>query len=1196
MPNGEPYPSGTAYEVLSAVEASKANGFPDVYVFRHPNPPRVQLDDPALEDVKREWERVKSFFERWFMTPEGHFKAAFHNFTSTKDLEAQTEDLLRAWIENHLTNGRFVTWPIDLMGSPFRGLAAFGARHAPVFFGRSRETRRAADLLKDAAERDTPFLLLLGPSGSGKSSLARAGLVPQLTAPGAVPAVDIWRVASLRPGEHADGPFAAMAAQLFKSSEELEPEEQGQPPALPEIANSDYPTPADLAKLLAHAGPTTIRPVLGALDRVAADERRTGGYDRPVTARLLLLVDQLDELFAATVAPETRHSFAELLGFFAESGRVWVIATLRADFYEPYVSVPRLLALKTDGASLDVQSPGPAEMAEIIRAPAAAADLAFEADEAGRGIDDRILEDVERADMLPLLQFTLNRLFDERTADGDNARLTHDAYDAMGGLDGAIDGEAERTLKKLGEPERAALPRLLRQLVTPAGSAGDAGQARMTARSVPWTEAARDEPTHCLVQALVDARILVSTGREAAPSIRLAHERVLQSWKQARNIMENHADFFRIRQEVERARDRWEEFGHLGVCLIQDKVLLAEAEEIATRFPDELSEATEAFIKASSNRARRSQRLTAAAAVLFLVVAVAAGYFGWLSDRRAGDAERNIGIAADAADALVFDLASGLREVRGVQLDTVSNILGRAESVFSSLFEAGADSPQMRRQQARMHLEFHRTLESVGDPEGQRQRVDRAVNILEELVASQPGQLDWQYDLADAYIERGDTRRTENDLVGALCDYESSLGIMQRLVNTAPRNRAWLRQLALAQNKIGDVRRAEGNFEQALERYRTGLEIRLSLVEAGASQTEVQRELSVSYRKIGDILREQNNFDGALRNYRASMAIAESLAESSPDDLELQRNYYISQSAVANGLLGQRNLEGALAAYRQVVAINRHLVDSDRGNRKWRRDLSVSHERVAQVHEMRGNISEALASYRESLTIRETLADAEPENAQWQYDLAIAHRRFGALLKQEGDLAGALEHNEHSVALLARLTDEDSENPQWMHDYAASLTNVGDIRMQQNDLGGALEAYRRALTVSGELVERYPENIRWQRDLSLSHEMIGDVMLRRGDAEQALDAYGHSLEITRRLIDTYGSHQGLDRDLFINLVNMAMAERADGRRADAIRSFEAAEGIALALADRGDAGAQAQEELDWLREQIEMLQTGARQD
>ncbi|MCJ7529369.1 MAG: ATP-binding protein, partial [Methyloceanibacter sp.] len=381
MPNGEPYPSGTAYEILSAIEASKIKSVPDVYVFRYSEPPTVKLDDEATNKlVSEQWNRLKSFFKTWFQTQDGKFKLAFHSFQSTDEFEGEIEKLLRGWLEEKVLKGRSVLWPIDTKGSPFRGLAAFGAKHAPVFFGRSRDITKAIDALKDAGGRGNPFLLIVGASGSGKSSLALAGLSPRLTAPGVVPAVDVWRVAVMRPGEDPGGPIAALAARLFQSENELDEDDKGRLPALPEIAESDYATKADLAGLFAHADETSAKPILRALDRIAETEAQRSGHDRPVRADLLIVVDQLDELFGGGISEEMRARFATLIAHLVATGRVWVIATLRADLYERFLKEPELLAMKTKGATYDLAPPGATEIDEIIRGPATAAGLVYETD------------------------------------------------------------------------------------------------------------------------------------------------------------------------------------------------------------------------------------------------------------------------------------------------------------------------------------------------------------------------------------------------------------------------------------------------------------------------------------------------------------------------------------------------------------------------------------------------------------------------------------------------------------------------------------------------------------------------------------------------------------------------------------------------------------------------------------------------
>ncbi|HEV7464296.1 MAG TPA: ATP-binding protein, partial [Methyloceanibacter sp.] len=580
MPNGEPYPSGTAYEILSAIEASKTKTVPDVYVFRYSEPPTVKLDDEATNRlVTDQWARLKTFFQTWFQAEDGTFKLAFHTFQSTDAFEGEVEKLLRGWLEEKILKGRSVLWPIDTKGTPFRGLAAFGAKHAPVFFGRSRDITKAVDALKEAGERGSPFLLIVGASGSGKSSLALAGLVLRLTAPGVVPAVDMWRVAVMRPSEDPGGPVAALAACLFEKEEELGETDKGRPPALPEITESDYATKTDLAGLLAHADETSAKPILRALDRIAETEAKKSGFDRPVRADLLIVVDQLDELFAAQVSDAERARFAKLLSQLVATGRVWLIATLRADLYERFLKEPALLAMKSKGATYDLAPPGATEIDDIIRGPATAAGLVYETDpKTGERLDDRLIRDVDRPDMLPLLQFALDFLFEQRVTENGETRLTFKAYDTLGGLAGAIDQEAERAMASLGKDELERLPRLLRQLAAPTPVAETGATSGLSIRSVPLAEAAYDPPAERLVRRLVDARILLSSGSEQNATIKLAHQRVLENWRRAKEIVATNAEFYRIRDDVEALRRRWEKSNKQRDLLIPKGVPLAEAE------------------------------------------------------------------------------------------------------------------------------------------------------------------------------------------------------------------------------------------------------------------------------------------------------------------------------------------------------------------------------------------------------------------------------------------------------------------------------------------------------------------------------------------------------------------------------------------------------------------------------------------
>ena len=660
MPNGEPYPSGTAYEILTAIAAGRKKGLPDVYVFRYPESPTVRLDDAETNAlVTEQWERLKTFFKTWFQTPEGRFTAAFHEFRTTNEFESQIETLLRKWLEDKILKGRPVVWPIATKGSPFCGLAAFGMRHAPVFFGRSRDITRAVDVLKDTSERGVRFLLVVGPSGAGKSSLAHAGLVPRLTTPGVIPAVDVWRVARTRPCASPAGPVAALAQCLFQGETDIGAGAQLPAPALPEIEFGDYGTPNALADLLAHADESAAKPVLKALDRAGEFERLKSGYDRPVRADLLVVVDQLDELFAEAVSEQQRSRFARILSLLLKTDRVWVIATLRADLYERLLDDPDLFGLKTRGATYDLAPPGAVELAEIVRRPAEAAGLVYETDaQSGERLDDRLLGDADRPDMLPLLQFTLDQLFSQRETIGDETRLTFAAYQRLGGLAGAIDKEAERAVSALSEAERDRLPRLLRQLAAPAqGLEGARNAARLTARSVPISQAAYDVSSERLVRALVEARILLSSGGDDQATVRLAHQRVLESWRRAQEIVATNADFYRVRQEVEDQQRRWDTSGRMRDLLIPAGLPLAEAESIRGRYADELPNELNAYIDASSRRGRLHQRLQRIAVAAFALLAMIAGAAGIMAFRQQRQAEGALRESRASTSRFLADLA-----------------------------------------------------------------------------------------------------------------------------------------------------------------------------------------------------------------------------------------------------------------------------------------------------------------------------------------------------------------------------------------------------------------------------------------------------------------------------------------------------------------------------------------------------------
>jgi tetratricopeptide (TPR) repeat protein len=1085
MPDGRPYPSGTAYELLTALAASRQRGVPDIYVFRKTADATLPTTDAERRrQAQTQLDALEAFWSEWFKSERGEFKAAFHNFASTDAFEHELEALLRQWLERKGVLGPRLAWPQE-KGSPFRGLAPFEAEHAAVFFGRDRVIDEARRRLVAAAEAGTPFLLVVGASGAGKSSLARAGVIPRLTTPGVVASVELWRVALMKPSEGGAGPLLALAAALFAAG------------ALPELAQGDYPDAPALADNLARGGEASVRPVLRALARVAEAAQRERHGDQPLKPALVLLLDQLEELFAQGVSDKERAAFIGSVRELVATGQVWCIATLRADLYQLLLDEPVLNALKEAGASLDLGPPSAAELAQIVWAPAAAAGLTFESDAAKGELDERLLADVESAsnrgaDSLPLLQFTLRQLYERRSPDG---RLTHESYDTLGGLRGAIAAEAEHAVAPLATASLEALPRLLRHLAEPArdGTTLTLREARL--------DGATYAPETALVDALLGARILIAR-RDAAgrPTIRLAHDAVLASWPRAAEAARASRDFYRVRAEVEDALQRWQADRRPKDRLIPSGVPLAEAERLVDDFGAELPAELTAYVRASRQRARVRQQLVAAAAVFFLALAIAAtgaGVMAYRAQQQAvaerNKATRNFELAKDAADSLVFDIAQGLRNVEGMRAEAVRKILETAKATFEQLAAAAPDDLELQRSRSVMLNEFGNTYITLGDLEQALRSFRDGLAIAERLAKADPNNADWQRDLSVFYNKIGDVLVDQGNLAEALQSFRDGLAIRERLAKADPNNASWQRDLSVSNERVGDVYLAQGNLAAALEQYRASLDRMVPLRERDPSNADLQRFTTVTLNKVGDVLVDQGNLAEALRSFRDGLAIAERLVKADPNNSGWQRDLSISYNKIGGVLVAQGNLPEALQSFRDSLAIRERLAKADPDNAGWQRDLTVSYDRVGDVLVVQGNLAEALQSFRDGLTIAERLAKADPNNAGWQRDLSVSYNKIGDVLVAQSNLPEALTSFRDGLAIAERLAKADPNNAGWQRDLAFSHGRLASVYRKLGNVAEALAELRKGRDIMAALVAIAPDHAQWRNDLAWFDGQIAEV-------------------------------------------------------------------------------------------------------
>jgi hypothetical protein len=466
---------------------------------------------------------------------------------------------------------------------PFKGLASFGVADSGFFFGREAEV---AELVAKLA--GSTFLGVVAPSGSGKSSVIRAGLVPAI-ADGVLPGSDGWAIAIVRPGR----------------------------------------TPSTDTRM---ALTSAIGRIGGGSPEGLSVESLLAGV--PEASRVMLVVDQFEELFTICEDVAERTEFVrDLVGLARDPAtRALVVLAIRADFYGRCAAYRELTELL--GENHVLLGPMTAEgLARAIELPARAAGLRVEPELTSALVTDLL----DAPGGLPLLSTTLLELWQRR----DGRALTLQTYEAIGGVSGAVSRLAEATFVRLTPRQQAIARAIFLRLAAP-----DV-QDVITSRPVPLSDFDVDRNRDLLgvLAVLINDRLLsVSEG-----SVEVAHEVLMREWPRLRQWLEADADGRRVREHLSRAADEWKEAAGDPAELYRG-ARLAAAEEWAAEHALDLNATERAFLdqsrvdaKREGDRQRRSNRrlraLLAGAATL-LVVAVVAGGFAAVQLGRAGEQAR----------------------------------------------------------------------------------------------------------------------------------------------------------------------------------------------------------------------------------------------------------------------------------------------------------------------------------------------------------------------------------------------------------------------------------------------------------------------------------------------------------------------------------------------------------------------------
>lgn len=996
--------------------------------------------------------------------------------------------------------------------APYPGFFAFDEDDAAIYFGRDDDIRRLIQRLESRRiEGGRRFVAVLGESGTGKSSLLRAGVIPRLRR-----AKRDWIVLSaFRPEED---PFMGLARSLRQA---------GIDRTSSQLVDAD---PEELAMALASK----------------FDEHH---------AAILVAIDQFEEVF--TRAPAERSAqFVALLARMLKPGLPFVVAaTMRSDHLG---DLQRAAPLATEFEEFSLR-PMPVErIGEIIRGPARVAGVAVD-DE----LVSRMTADARTTDALPLVAFALRRLYDEVGADRHMTLAQYerlrDAAAGLSPLETIVRDTAGKVLADLS-PSEAELKALREAFVPGLVRVNDEGG--FVRQAAPWESV--PEASRRLIAALAGpaARLLVVRDRRGGREVEVAHEALFRVWPLLIGWLNEEKEFLIGRNRLEKALADWQGLPDAD----KDKgllsgILLRRARQWLIEHPARFSRDEAGFIRASEaaeearrreeeeqrreleqaklrqaeterDAAQRVQRRTRIAALLLglvALVAIGAGIFAFQAERRASAeavratqeadranaeaarataeaaranaeadrATKNLTIARETVDRVVLDVAQGLRDVEGMRLESVRTILTRVQAAVEDLAKAAPDDIGVQRTKAAMLTLF-----------------------------------------GDIYLRTG-------DMGSAGTTYEAALALRRHLVELDAGNGTQDRDLTIALTRYGDFLLRAGKIREALGAYTEALEIARKIAARDPNGVDSEPDVWFALVKVGDARLAIADTDGAAGAYKEALDLVRRLAAAKDAPPERERD--LLQSLFAYGEVEARlgNSKDAMGVFEEALSLARAIVAKDTGNTQSRRDLVIALQKIGDAQLGVGKAKEALAAFQEALSTIQGIAASDADNKDWQNDVAIAYEKVGDAQDALGDHQAALKTYETQLVIARRLAAADPRNALWQRGLSVCLERIGDERMNLGDKPGAVAAYDEELVIARRLAEADPDNLDWQRDLMVSFNKVANAKIQNADFAGGKAMFEEGLKIARRLHDKDPQNIQTQTDLIIALTQVAISEMDD---------------------------------------------------
>jgi uncharacterized delta-60 repeat protein len=457
---------------------------------------------------------------------------------------------------------------------PYKGLDVFEEQDAELFFGRETIVKELVGRVKDSRT-----VFITGPSGSGKSSLVRAGLIHALKQ-GSIHQSDKWLYETIKPGRD---PLEALAFAFSRLKS-------------PELGKY-FSQNVNQANVIDECAESVL------------SERKD--------QRLVLFIDQFEEVFTQ-VNKEIRETFIRLItnAVTKPSGRVIILFSMRSDFIPNCATYPELNTLLNQ-QFIQIGAMQAEELVSAIAQPALRVGLKIDPDLIAQIINDMKGE----PGALPLMQFALKDLFDDGQSKGGVIALTLDAYLGHGGIQKSLERHADAAFGKLEKHEQELARNIFSGLIEIGRGTQDTRRTALFQELIPANT--NENEIETIVQKLADARLVTTDEQAGKDTITISHEKLIDAWPWLKKLVNENREVIALQNEINSDTKEWEEHKR-DTSYLYTGARLLNADEQVKKQNLNLNQLAREFVKAGQTRKRRSQGLLFSGVSIVLIISIIA--------------------------------------------------------------------------------------------------------------------------------------------------------------------------------------------------------------------------------------------------------------------------------------------------------------------------------------------------------------------------------------------------------------------------------------------------------------------------------------------------------------------------------------------------------------------------------------------